>query len=297
MTQTQADTTATARTVVKLPADTAAKARTVAKLPADTTAIATDTVKADTVKAGEELKAVVMTKPAPQTLPVIQSTNLGSSWVFGLLLLLFSLVCFRFRNNSKYIRAIVSDLFEVRERGNNFDDTVRESSFLIILNILWSCCAGVILWGAMCALSPVLPAGLPSDIPQWSAIKICIGVGICYTILMACAYGFVGTVFGDRPHAAMWVKGFAASQGLQSPAFLILALLTLCYPTWLNTILWVALATFLFSRIVFIWKGFRIFFTQISSWVLFLYYLCSLEIVPIIIAYVAALQLCTILLK
>ncbi|MDE6338919.1 MAG: DUF4271 domain-containing protein [Muribaculaceae bacterium] len=50
------------------------------------------------------------------------------------------------------------------------------------------------------------------------------------------------------------------------------------------------------GKIVFIYKGFRIFFQQLRSWLLFLCYLCSLEIVPLILAYLLAYQICVNLL-
>ena len=44
-------------------------------------------------------------------------------------------------------------------------------------------------------------------------------------------------------------------------------------------------AMLILVKFVFIIKGFRIFFTESSLWVVFLYYLCSLEIVPMVITF------------
>lgn len=249
--------------------------------------------RADSIKKANTPPAIVLTTPkAPPTLPHVDFDP-SLSWATGLLILLFCLVCFRFRKNRKYVRTVLSDLFEVRERHNAFDDTVRETSFLVLLNILWACCAGVLLWGALVWLMPLNPAwSFPSPLPTWGSMKICIGVTLCYTGIMACAYWIVGTVFTDGRHARMWVKGFAASLALLSVAFLPLALLCIYYQQWRGVILTIALATFAIAKIIFICKGFRIFFAQISSWVLFLYYLCSLEIVPLILTFVSAYLLC-----
>ncbi|MDE5870106.1 MAG: DUF4271 domain-containing protein, partial [Muribaculaceae bacterium] len=65
---------------------------------------------------------------------------------------------------------------------------------------------------------------------------------------------------------------------------------------WTVGLLEIAAGVFILGKIMFIYKGFRIFFNQISSWMLFLYYLCSVEIVPLILTYFATLQLCSILL-
>lgn len=106
----------------------------------------------------------------------------------------------------------------------------------------------------------------------------------------------MGNVFSDRQLTRLWVKGATALMGLQSFMFFPLALLSLCYAEWGGIILILAGIVFVFGKIQFIYKGFRIFFNQMSSWLLFLYYLCSLEIVPLILAYLAALQICSMLL-
>lgn len=237
--------------------------------------------------------AIMITAPHPSAPPQRDYSGYGASAVVLLLILMFCAVGLRFRNNVKYVGAIVSDLIEVRERHNAFDDTVRETSFLVMLNILWSLSAGVIIYCAIKAMLPVSPVnsialkGNPALF-----MMICMGVAVAYSAFMALAYLLVGNVFADRRHAEMWVKGFAASQGLLSLFFFPLALLCLCYPQYIVTLLWVALGAFTLAKIIFIWKGFRIFFTRISSWVLFLYYLCSLEIIPLFITFFAALQLC-----
>ncbi len=272
--------------------------------PQADTADTRQTLHADSISMGadstaQEEKAppaIVLTPPRGRQLPEISMPD-STSWITGLLLLLFCLVCFRFRNNKKYVSGLLRDLFEVRERHNVFDDTVRETSFLVLLNILWSVSAGVLLWGVLIWAMPY-DATFSFTMPPSPerAIKICIGVTLCYTILMSGAYYLVGSVFSDRRHAAMWVKGYAASQALLSVLFFPLALLCLYYPQWRGIILAVALGGFILAKIIFICKGFRIFFAQLSSWVLFLYYLCSLELVPLALTFFSACQLCAYLL-
>lgn len=260
-------------------------------------AVAADTIAADTVAANTVVthKAIMLTYPHPNRPPEPALQTFGFSGVVLLLILVFTAVCLRFRNNVKYVKAIVDDLVEVRLRHNIFDDTVRETSFLVMLNALWSLSAGIIVYAAIPVLSPFWrEAGFSLEMTAAPAVYMlcCMGITLAYSMLMACAYSLVGNVFTDSFHAVMWVKGFAASQGLLSLIFFPLALLCLCYPEYGAQLLWVALGSFAIAKIIFIWKGFRIFFTQISSWVLFLYYLCSLEIVPLVITFVAALQIC-----
>jgi hypothetical protein len=221
----------------------------------------------------------------------------GMSWIFLGIVLLFCIIGLRFRNSFRYLRAILSDITQTRTRQNAFDDTVNETSFMLLLNLLWVTCSGVILWF-------LLSLGLTADLPfhptipdrPVPGIAICIGVSIAYLLVMQIAYWTVGMVFTDLRHTKIWMKGSTACYALCAILFFPLALLLLCYPVWAPILLKIAAVAFILCKIMFICQGFRIFFTQFSSWLLFLYYLCSLEVVPLIIAYVATLQICGMLL-
>lgn len=228
-----------------------------------------------------------------------EETNLlkghGISWIFALLALLFCAVCLKFKNNPRYLRTLLSDLRDVRTRHNLFDDTVRETSYLLLLNITWICCAGVLLWRAvmLTAFNPLPWYSFSIPDRPLPGIGICIGAVAIYMLFIFCAYAVTGNVFTDSKLTRIWVKGAAASFGLQSFIFFPLALLALCYPLWTEWILLAGAVTFTLGKILFIYKGFRIFFSRMSSWLLFLYYLCSLEIVPLILTYLLALLACS----
>ncbi len=265
----------------------------VARIPTDS--IAVDTVHADSLHSTHSL-GILLTAPVRPDVQMRQTSQTGMSIIVATLLLLFCIIGIRFHNSRKYVTALLRNLVEVRLRSNVFDETVRETSFLVLLNLMWSCSAGVLLYGLLCLTAPsdpVFTSGVKVLFTDHAAsLGVCMGVGIVYTCFMALAYFMVGSVFSDGVHARMWLKGYTASQGLLSFIYLPLALLMICWHEWTEILLWIALGTFILSKIVFIWKGFKIFFTQISSWLLFLYYLCSLEIVPLILTYLAALWIC-----
>ena len=229
---------------------------------------------------------IILDPPAKAPAPgrVVEEEVIGLSWIVTALLLLFVLVAIRFRNNSKYLATLLKSAIEVRERGNVFDDTVRETSFVILLNAMWSICAGMLLY--------TLVGGSVEHPDAPRSMTIAIGLTAAYEIFMIASYAVVGTVFSDRLHTRMWIRGYLAATGLTTLILFPAALLTLCYPEQAVVALWMGGAAVALGKIVFISKGFRIFFTQISAWVLFLYYLCSLEIVPLILLYVAALKGC-----
>ena len=287
---------------LEIPVDSAASLTGAPRAAAPRTAtphtVAVDTVAADTVPAREKVFGVTIEMPERPTVERAVKND-GLSWILGGMFILFFTIGLRFRNNQKYVTSLLRNLVEVRVRQNVFDETVRETSFLILLNLLWSCSAGIILCRLIAHTvgdNPIWSFGIPALTTSPSlCMAICMGVMIVYTCFMALCYLMVGSVFSDLVKAKMWLKGFAASQGLLSILYFPLAMLLLFYPEWADILFWTALCTFLLAKIIFIWKGFRIFFTQFSSWVLFLYYLCSLEIVPLILTYWVACFLCGLL--
>lgn len=265
-------------------------------LPKDT--VAADTVAKDTVSK-THVYGITLTPPKLPTVAANNTDSIGMSCVIGGIILLFCIIGIRIHNNRRYLTTLFQNLVDVRTRSNVFDETVRETSFMVLLNLLWSCSAGVLLYGLLRFTVPSNPFcsfGIPALKTHTAAsMAICMGVMLVYTCFMSLSYTLVGTVFANREKAKMWLKGYTSGQGLLSFAFFILALLYVSHPEWAQELLWTVVGSFVLTKIVFIWKGFRIFFTQISSWVLFLYYLCSLEIVPLILTYLAAILLCGLL--
>ena len=259
---------------------------TITDAAADTLTAVTDSVAVqavDSVALTQSAPVAGIVLEAPPVPPAVAppASTAGTSIVTGALLLIFCIVAFRFRSSARYFGSLLRDLTVVRLRQNAFDDTVRETSFLVLLNILEISCAGVLMaYG-------IVPAG-----PSLMQTAVCVGVCSLYALGMWIAYSVVGNVFSDGVHTRMWVRGYGASQGLLSLLLLPLALLCICYPADGRLYGIIGLGCFILAKMVFLWKGFRIFFTQISSWVLFLYYLCSLEIVPLLIIAATAVSLC-----
>lgn len=272
---------------------------------------AADTFAADTMPA-DTIRYIMLVPPERPELPAHSQPaddTTGMSWILTALLALFVIVAVRFRTNSKYLGAMFKDAFEVRERGNVFDETVREESFIVLLNLLWCVSVGILLftfveWRDSIAKLTGFAGTEALQAPggELSPDKRALGMGICsvivliWQVFMSVAYTTVGNVFGDKIHTWMWLTGYLATTGLSTLIFFPLALLAICYPAESVLILEVALGGVIAAKLIFIWKGFRIFFRDFTSWLLFLYYLCSLEIVPLILLIAACFTVCSIIL-
>ena len=215
----------------------------------------------------------------------------ATSWIYVILFTVFILTCIRVRGNFKFIGAFFRDLVVVRERENLFDVTVKETSFIFLALLLSGCSIGVLLSLAV----PIFGGSVPikSELPDFGfAITgdllpavTCMTLACVYIGAMWICYAVVGKVFSDTLHTWLWVRGFTSGIGLAAAVFFPLALSALAYPAFAREIVLVAFAMLILVKLLFIVKGFRIFFTESSLWVVFLYYLCSLEIVPLVITF------------
>lgn len=258
---------------------------------------------ADSLQAGDST-AVADSLAGEHLTPIVLQDNLvigekpaapdnGLSWVYLGMGVIFCLVAFQIRNSGRYFRSLINDIHDTRERHNVFDDTVRETWFLIILNVTWCVSMGVLTWCSFPATH--YPAEYSLGIPDRPAagIGLAAAVWLLYDILMMAVYWLVGNVFTDSRKTEMWVRGAAATNGAEAFLLFPFALLALTQPEWNPGVLILAGIVFILGKFLFIFKGFRIFFNQFSSWLLFLYYLCSLEIIPLLLTYGLTLTLCS----
>lgn len=106
---------------------------------------------------------------------------------------------------------------------------------------------------------------------------------LCFYLWQLAVYGTIGYAFADRDATRQWLLGFNSSQVLLSFLLIIPALLSLFYTGLTNLMLILAVGCYILTRILFICKGFRIFYTNFSSLLYFILYLCALEIIPLLI--------------
>lgn len=220
-----------------------------------------------------------------------------TSWVYVILFAIFFAASLRVRGNFKFAGAFFRDAVAVRERENIFDATVRETSFILLALLLSGCCLGVLLLEGVRHYGGLVPSGsrLPGiSLPESGALLetgVCMALCCAYIGAMWAAYFFIGKVFSDDLHTSMWVRGFTSGMALSAAVFFPLALGALSYPGEGAAMAGAGLLMLILVKCAFIVKGFRIFFTESSLWVVFLYYLCSLEIIPLLITFGLACSL------
>lgn len=200
------------------------------------------------------------------------------SGITCLLLCLFLFVAYNFQHYSSYLRMLWGELTSVRRRANVFDDRSASESRLMLSLVVVTCVSESILLFSLV----YNPAGVASPIRILAPI---LGVTALFYMVQLAAYSTVGWVFTDRENSGQWLKGFNSSQALLGISLILPALFTLFYPAASAMMAGLGCLLYVLARGIFIIKGFRIFYTDLFSWVYFILYLCTLEIAPLVMLY------------
>lgn len=112
-------------------------------------------------------------------------------------------------------------------------------------------------------------------------------------LVQRCGYAVTAYTFAPRPTVDVkaWLRAFSATQSMLGVALLLPAIGTLFYPIAAMTLVWVGAALYVAARILFIIKGFRIFYVNGFSVFYFFLYLCTLEIMPVGAIAIAVLKI------
>lgn len=197
------------------------------------------------------------------------------SGVMALLLAVVLVIMANFRHYSTFLKTFAQDLWSVRNRGNVFDDrTVSETRIMASLVLLACVCEGILAYCAVSSVAPVALGVFPA---------ICAGVGVAamYYLWQLVAYVVTGYAFASNSVRRQWVKGFNASQALLGLALVIPAVVAMFNPAVAPVMAVTGAALYVVARIIFICKGFRLFYDNFFSLSYFILYLCALEIAPV----------------
>ena len=224
---------------------------------------------------------------------LFNNTPLNDTGVMGLVMLSFFFIAISFRGGYKYVADFVQHAFSVRRRQNAFEDHTMSESMMMISLVANTCLMeGLLLY-----------LGLNHYLPNLGVIEHVFKSVGCLTVL--CGVFFVtqlllyytlGFVFAhDHEETRLWLDGFNASQSILGLFLSPLVFIILLYPDTTTVLFHVSIALYFCARLVFVSKGFRIFFNNFSSYVYFILYLCTVEIVPVFLMLAGAIHLCEII--
>lgn len=206
--------------------------------------------------------------------------------VLALLMMTILVALYGLRHSSRLFNTFTQDLWSTRRRENAFDDHTTSDSWVIMAMIFQSC----VYQGLLLFMKIEETIGCKSS-AIFSAVAAVVGLMIVFYLFQLTAVSVVGHVFSDKIGAGQWIKGFNASQILLGMALSIPALIALFYPEMASVMFFIAVLLYIIARVIFICKGFRIFYHNFNSLLYFILYLCTLEIIPVILVYSGAIFL------
>ena len=202
----------------------------------------------------------VMEIPAPGEARPFASSPLHDTPSMVVLLVGLLAVALSYHTGYKYIENFFHNMFSTRRRENLFEDhTVNETSILVALIANTCIVEGFIIYFAVRLLRPDLAPALQTHVFMYIAAFCAIAVG--FYVAQWLVYKLLGYTFSDSVGSKLWIDGF----------------------------------TYLVARVIFIYKGFRIFYSKVTSLLYFLLYLCAVEIVPLALVASVTIWICGIL--
>ena len=184
------------------------------------------------------------------------------------------------------IKNSADELFKIRMRRDSIftERSASDTTIRLFLLLIFVASAGI--FTAIGALG-VAGLGYTLTVPMVLSYAALAAV---YTTGMYIAYLTIGYTFAPAEARRELIRGYTASLILPAAILALPTVAAIFYHRFAFTLAILALCTFLIAKILFIIKGFRIFYDKISDLVYFILYLCTLEIIPLILAYRIALD-------
>ena len=221
------------------------------------------------------------------------TSPLHDNWTMLLVLTVVFLITVSYRKGYKYVADFFHNITSVREHQNMFEDhTVKETQIMTALTANTCIFGAILLYIAYGFLyHPVEPAATPvfgfvAALSAFAALFHIAMLGLCWLL---------GFIFSDKLSTGLWLDGVKASASMLGVMLAPITFAILIFPAFVKTGLIMAIILYFLARIIVIYKAFRIFFNNLQSLLYFILYLCSVEIVPVVLSFAGAMDLCGIL--
>ena len=206
--------------------------------------------------------------------------------LLAVLLCFVVIVLLNYHHCNRMFKNLQEDLIGVRRRANAFDDhTANEVRVSFILILQLCVCQSLLLFYHFNPISATIE--VINEKLLW--ITLCtVGLYVFQTI----SYAVVGNVFADKSATRLWLRGYNISASITSLILVFPAFFATFYPSTAKVMIIIGLIAFLMVKMMFIVKGFRIFYDKFYTLLYFILYLCTLEIIPLIVIYAEVGLLC-----
>ncbi len=210
------------------------------------------------------------------------------SGLLTLVICAFLMVTFSLSHSRHIWKSFLQDIFSLRRRSNMFDQrTAGEYWCIGAMLVQTFIYEGLLIFAVL-----FNSGGWQLQEPFFPIIISMVGVAAAVYLFQLAGYYAVGFAFVDGASLLQWIRGYNASQGILGFMLVVPALAAIFNPELTSPMFITGIICYILMRLVFISKGFRIFYCGLGSLLYFILYLCALEFIPVMIAGMAAVRLC-----
>lgn len=215
-----------------------------------------------------------------------QGSLYDNSGILTIIVVMFLMISLNFKDTCKLFGRFIENLRSDKKRNNAFDEPSNHETRLTILTIIQFLVYGGILLSGM---SMIIHHADDSYIDNFGCIIKGIALLASYYAFEYVVYGITGYTFAGVEGSRRWYRALNATQSLAGIFLMLPALLIIFYPGSAVFAVILGAIIYFIARIIFIAKGFSIFYKNIFSSLYFILYLCTLEIIPLIYVFQLAL--------
>lgn len=210
------------------------------------------------------------------------------SGLLTLVICAFLMVTFSLSHSSHIWKSFVQDIFSLRRRSNMFDQRTAGEYWCIGAMLVQT-----FIYEGLLMFAVLFNSGAwRLQEPFFPIIISMVAVAAVLYLFQLAGYYAVGFAFVDGSSLMQWIRGYNASQGILGFMLVVPALAAIFNPELTSSMSVTGIICYILMRLVFISKGFRIFYCGLGSLLYFILYLCALEFIPVMIAGMAAVRLC-----
>lgn len=224
---------------------------------------------------------LVLSPPGRLAVEPRPQTAMNSDGISFLLIILFVFTTLSFQSGYRSVFHRIRYLFEVKKRENIFfDSTVNEANLRSVLLLCLFVLEGIAIYSISLKVVPQI---------AWFNVTIMVlcaaGMAALYYFVQLFQYYILGYIFSNKENRTLMVESYISVNLILCIVLFPFVLALIYYPAYPRSLLYIIAFIYLISRIIFIYRGVKIFLRDIYGILYFILYLCALEIVPLLVLY------------
>lgn len=207
----------------------------------------------------------------------------ANSWISLILILCFLVVAGSYRSSNKFIQYIVSEVFDYKERSSFYQKStlnmVRLKIALLFMTFLIEGLALFVVYGNFVSVSAF------TSVKLMEVIGLFAGGFLLFYLLQLGLYAIITYTFTNKTNAGLLSGALTGTTILLGMLLFIPVLVSIYHTIPLNIFIFITISLYFATRLLFIYKGVKIFFSDFYSLIYVVLYLCTFEIAPLLVIY------------